>query len=106
MSQTQKLKELLEDGKPHSTIEIMEKVYGGGHLGLARVGARIHDLRKTGMNIRGWSDTNNKTLYWYQSVNNLTSPPETCCISYHIFKVHERICPQISQIKNNIKTLF
>lgn len=45
MSQKDKLCNLLEDGKPHRTDEIMRVCYGGEHLGLARVGARIWDLK-------------------------------------------------------------
>lgn len=66
MSQKQLLKELLSDGKPHRTDEIMDKVYGGSHLGLARVGARIWDLKKDGCQITGWKDPDNPALYWYQ----------------------------------------
>lgn len=66
MSQTLKLKNLLEDGEPHRTDEIMETVYGGSHLGLARVGARIYDLKQKGLVIEGWRDEANPTLYWYQ----------------------------------------
>lgn len=69
MSQTAKLYEVLKDGKPHRTDEIMAVVYGSSHLGLARVGARIWDLNHKGLGrykIRGWKDENKPTLYWYQ----------------------------------------
>ncbi len=46
MTQTERLRALLDDGQPHDTVEIMQRVYGGDHLGLARVGARIFDIRK------------------------------------------------------------
>ena len=65
MSQTQKLYNLLSDGNPHRTDEIMLVVYGANHLGLARVSARIHDLKMEGHNITGRKDKNNPTLYWY-----------------------------------------
>lgn len=79
-SQTNLLYSLLQDGQPHSTVEIMEKVYGGSHLGLVRAGARINDLVNlghtfldkygseiTGSNIkRGWKDEHNPTIYWYR----------------------------------------
>lgn len=79
-SQTNLLYNLLQDGQPHSTIEIMERVYGGSHLGLARAGARINDLvnlgyvflDKYGHEIigsgvkRGWKDEHNPTIYWYR----------------------------------------
>jgi hypothetical protein len=67
-SQTTRLLELLSDGKDHSTIDIMEKVYGAGHLGLARVGSRICDLRQSGHEIVGWKDKTNPSIYWYRMV--------------------------------------
>lgn len=69
-SQTDQLYNLLLDNKPHCTNEIMIKIYGGEHLGLARVGARIYDIKKKyGIEINGWHDSDNPTLYWYQIVN-------------------------------------
>ncbi len=79
-SQTDLLYNLLKDEQPHSTVEIMAKVYGGSHLGLARAGARINDLvnlgnvflNKYGHEItgsgvkRGWKDEDNPTVYWYR----------------------------------------
>lgn len=66
MSQTESLLNLLSDGRPHSTIEILERVYGGSHLGLARIGARIYDLRREGYEITGEKDKIVKSIYWYQ----------------------------------------
>jgi hypothetical protein len=80
LSQKDLLYNLLQDGHPHSTVEIMERVYGGSHLGLARAGARINDLVNlgyvfldkygreiTGSGVkRGWKDENNPTIYWYR----------------------------------------
>jgi hypothetical protein len=85
MSQADKLYDLLSDGKPHRTDEILRVVYGGSHLGLSRATARISDLIKagsvfldrngneiTGHNVkRGWKDDNNPTLYWYWMKRNL-----------------------------------
>ena len=66
MSQTQKLKDLMLDGEPHRTDEIVRIVYGAG-MSLARVGARIYDLKnKFNLNIIGWHDSQNPKLYWYQ----------------------------------------
>lgn len=64
-SQKIRLLKLLSDGKPHRTDNILQEVYGSEHLGLARVGARIWDLKQAGKNIVGWKDEN-KQLYWYQ----------------------------------------
>ena len=66
VSQTTKLFDLLSDGEPHSTIEIMKKVYGGSHLGIARIGARIHDLRSAGHEITGLRDDHRQSIYWYK----------------------------------------
>ncbi len=70
-SQTKKLYELLKDGLPHRTDEILEKVYGNNHLGLARVGSRIFDLRSAGHDIIGKKDENTPSLYWYQLESKL-----------------------------------
>ena len=55
-SQTQRLLELLSDGEPHRSDEILEKVYGGSHLGIARISARIYDLKQKGYDIVGFKD--------------------------------------------------
>jgi len=66
MSQINRLYNLLSDGLPHRTDQILKEVYGSEHLGIARVGARIYDLRKKGLDIRGWEDKEKPTLYYYQ----------------------------------------
>lgn len=69
ISQTQKLYELLKDGKPHITSEIQRVVYGSEHLGLVRAGARIWDIkREYGVEIKGWKDESIPSLYWYQMI--------------------------------------
>jgi len=65
-SQKEKLYELLKDGFPHRTDEIMEKVYGNDHCGLARVGARIWDLKNAGHAIIGYKDADHPSLYFYR----------------------------------------
>lgn len=72
MSQTRRLLNLLLDGEPHRTDHILEEIYGGGHLGIARIGARVHDLKKQGYEIEGFRDEENPSLYWYQLVKNPT----------------------------------
>ena len=69
MSQINLILNLLQDGQAHRTDEIVKKVYGEG-LSLARVGARIWDLKKRGYAIRGWKDPKIKTLYWYQLIGS------------------------------------
>lgn len=71
MSQTDKLLELLKSGRWIRTDFILENVYGSDHLGIARIGARIADLKKRGAKIEGRRDPQKPTLYWYK----MTSPP-------------------------------
>lgn len=66
MSQTKRLLNFLSDCQPKTTIQILDNVYGVNHSGIARISARILDLRKKGHDIAGWKDTNNPTIYWYQ----------------------------------------
>lgn len=68
MSQTDALLALLSDGQDHSTYEIAEKVYGGSHLGCARIGARIYDLKRRGYNIVGRKHPVIKAAYIYRLV--------------------------------------
>lgn len=66
-SQTLKLKELLDDMKPHRTDSIIKRVYGMTGPSVARVGARIADLKtQYGYEIQGWHDKVRRNLYWYQ----------------------------------------
>jgi len=72
MSQLDRLRFLLSDCKPHSTFEIVEKVYDADMATIARVGARIYDLKRVyGFKIEGWHDRINRKLWWYQ----LIKPP-------------------------------
>ena len=66
VSQEQRLFELLSDFNPHRTDEILQVVYGSEHLGIARIGARIADLKKKGHKIQGFRDPQHSTLYFYQ----------------------------------------
>jgi len=64
-SQTKLIYDLLLEGRPVRTDEIVSRVYSGGSL--ARVGARIYDIQKKyGVKINGWHDKDNPKLYWYQ----------------------------------------
>jgi hypothetical protein len=71
MTQADRLYELLKDGKPHQTDEILRVVYGSEHMGIARIGARVADLKERGYQILGRSDPENRKLYWYKLL-----PPE------------------------------
>lgn len=50
-TQKQKLEDFLEDGCWKSTIEIRDHVYGGDHLSMARIAARVYDLKQDGYEI-------------------------------------------------------
>lgn len=75
MSQIERLYKILKDGLPHRSDELLEKVYGSSHLGLARLGARCWDLKKNGYDIIGWHDPDNRTLYFYQLKSRLVKNP-------------------------------
>ncbi len=77
-SQADRLLDLLRDGVEHSTIEILERVYGGGHLGIARIGARIHDLKGRGFEIVSRRDEQRPTIWLYQ----LVSAPKKQIVEY------------------------
>jgi hypothetical protein len=67
-SQVQKLHELLMDNKWHNTIEILESVYGIEHSGIARIGARVHDLKNLGYEIES-RHTKKKGIWEYRLIN-------------------------------------
>ena len=71
MSQTKKLLDLLMDEQPHRTDQILEVVYGSTHLGIARIGARIDDLKKKGFIIKGYRDPKNRALYFYHLIKEI-----------------------------------
>lgn len=68
MSQADILERALADGTPKRSDVLVTLVYGSAHLGLARLAARVHDLRKRGLTINGWRDKRVPSLYWYQLV--------------------------------------
>lgn len=106
-SQTQKLLSLLQDGLPHRTDEILLKVYGSEHLGLARIGARCFDLRKKGYVITGWRDEKNSSLYWYQMIQNgmygywkeTTERPSDRLPAQHCLELNQPRLFELSEIK-------
>ena len=71
MSQTEIIRRVLVDGRPHSAYElariIARRKYGGARIehGI-RIGARIWDLRKAGLVIQSWRDEENSRKCWYQ----------------------------------------
>lgn len=76
LSQAERLRRLLADGKPHSTPEIQHVVYGGDHLGTARIASRVNDLRKQGLTIESCRDRENPAIWWYVLRNAPKVPPK------------------------------
>lgn len=67
MTQTEKLFHLLRDQKPYRTDKILSQVYGSEHLGIARIAARIYDMKQQyNVEVDCWKDKKTKTLFWYQ----------------------------------------
>jgi hypothetical protein len=65
-SQAERLRVLLSDGLEHSTPEIQRVVYGGDHLGTARIASRVTDLRDKGHEVTGRKDADNPAIDWYR----------------------------------------
>lgn len=63
-SQKARLFALLQDGQWHSTPEIQQKIYGGSHLGISRISARIYDIQKDGYEIESRKKTG--TIWEYK----------------------------------------
>lgn len=77
MSQVDNILRLLMDGLPHSTVEILNTCYNLEDKGIARIGARIYDLRKRGYKIQGVKDVEKHSIYWYTLVNDSSKIQET-----------------------------
>lgn len=76
LSQEKKILNLLSDGESHSTIEILNTCYNLDDKGIARIGARIHGLKKQGHNILGSRDSERRTVYWYRLIQEVETKPE------------------------------
>ena len=77
MSQTSRLLDLLKSGRWIRTDYILEAVYGDDHLGIARIGARIADLKNRGAVIEGRRDPKKPSLYWYRMTKSPVKNPES-----------------------------
>ena len=72
-SQTDQLFDLLRDGEPHSTLEILSVVYGVEFRGIARIASRVNDLKKRGYIVWGFKKDG---IYHYQMEKVKASKPE------------------------------
>jgi len=68
MSQIKRILEILLDKKPHSSFELVKRAYGSHGPSLARLGARIWDIKQKGYEIIGWHDPDDPKKYWYQLI--------------------------------------
>jgi len=87
MSLKDKIYEILKDGKPHRSDEIVRRLFRTDNttkIGLFNLHARIHDLRKDGYNIPpATHDKEYSKLCWYQivkpkSFDNMVISKPTC----------------------------
>lgn len=71
LSQCDLLQNLLRDGKPHRTDEILRRVYKIHSKGIARISARVYDLKKRrGASITSWPDPDEPKLFFYMMTNH------------------------------------
>lgn len=69
MSQLDRLYDCLYDGLPHRSDALLNDVYGSEHLGLARLAARVYDLKKRmNVQIKSWADPEHPSLTYYQLI--------------------------------------
>ena len=67
-SQTARLYHVLKDYQPHSTLEILRRVYGNSHSGIARISARVWDLQHDDalVKIISFRDPKRRGIWYYQ----------------------------------------
>lgn len=66
-TQTERLWNLLSDHKPHRTDQILKLVYGNKKLGIARISARVYDIKRMfNKEIESYKDPVKQTLWWYR----------------------------------------
>lgn len=64
-TQTDRLKKVLGDFKPHSTFELVRKVYGINTATVARLASRVDDLRHAGWHIVAQRSKKRPNKWWY-----------------------------------------
>jgi hypothetical protein len=64
ISQTKIIYDLLLDGEPHSTYDMVNLIRPDG--GLVRISERIREIQKQhGIVIDSWPDSKNRSMWWY-----------------------------------------
>lgn len=76
MSQVQRLLMVLLDGQPHSSFDLLKEVYEASGPTVARLGARVADIKGMGYDIDSWQDKTNKKMWWYQLKSKSALPSE------------------------------
>ena len=66
-TQTDRLKKVLGDFKPHSTFELVRKVYGINTATVARLASRVDDLRHAGWHIVAQRSKKRPNKWWYMA---------------------------------------
>jgi hypothetical protein len=68
-SQVERLWDVMRDERPHSTYEIVSRVYDiVDKPTIARLSARIFDMKKRfSCSVRSWPDQEDPKMWWYQA---------------------------------------
>jgi hypothetical protein len=69
MSQVERLHDVLIDWQWHSTVELLDRVYGLDHSGIARISARVLDLKRklpANLTIESRQDKQHPTVWFYR----------------------------------------
>lgn len=69
LSQTERLINVLRDGKKHTVPELIKRVYKLNTPASARLSARIFDLRRKGYEINSDAVKGRANIWWYQLTN-------------------------------------
>lgn len=77
MSQLDLLYTALYTGEPKRSDILLKEVYGSEHLGIARLAARVYDLKKRmNVKIKSWADPEKPSLTWYKLIKlNINGQP-------------------------------
>ena len=69
-TQKARLATVLSDHRPHSTFELVRKVYGVNVATVARLASRVDDLRREGWSIRAMKSKKQLNKWWYCAMSN------------------------------------
>ena len=67
-TQKARLALVLSDLRPHSTFELVRKVYGINTATVARLASRVDELRRDGWNIISRKSRKNPSKWWYMAL--------------------------------------